>query len=302
MKRTNFFRAIVVIMVAFLFLTGCSSTPLSVDENIINKSKMYAENFSVLKTETIIIERKKDRFILIHNGDTTQPAEIYIPDDFEEEKPFSTPPFSKKLEVPKRLKSLLNSAKKCVIAYIDSSTVIRAEDKEKCKNFVNEVKLHNRIFSDSYYSDIGMVTLGNNIYINNNWVDYINERMIIHELVHVISNKTNEGTKFEFHSYRSSMVNEVITELIAREISEQYNLPTNTNIKIKYDLYFEPTLDIIAKLDLLDCYYYSDKYDGAINQIGKDMLDLIFITINNLDENNQFYWAILFYELNEIMK
>ena len=301
MKRTKILSIILGFFI--IFSTGCESTQTqTIEDSILKKSQEYVDNFKISKDESISIHRYDNRFCIYLNGDTKNPATLYIPCDFEEKIPFQTPKFSEKLDVPTECHVMFKNAKRYVLEYLYQSNFIKESDKEKVKKYVSEAKLYNRSYCGDEYSSAAMTTVGNTIYMNNDWINYLTEKLFVHELVHVISNATNSGQNNELSIYRSSMLNEALTEIITREISERYYLYQNPQIMISYDVYLEPTFDLIVPLNLIEAYYYSDKYDTIIKKIGKDNFDVIILTLNYLEQTPDLCYSLLYFEINEILK
>lgn len=300
---------VTVLILSFLLVgMGCSSTKQKndleernnlkgvTDKKIFQDSQEIEKTFEEKNDVNINIVRKMDSFLLYPEGfDESQAFTMLIPSNWEEESEFEVPEYE---ESPKKLskeqEENFKRAKEVAVNYINESDVIK--DKESCRKFVEDTKILNVKFTDEEYCNMAMVTCNNTIYLNENLQEYFCEYMYLHELIHVISNFTNAGTKYEFSSYRASKINEATTDLIALELAKE------NEIKVEYGsdygAYYEYAYYLIAKYDFLQTYFYSDGYDSMIRKLGKDKLDVYFLMVNYIEDTQD----IICYIINELYK
>lgn len=279
---------VIITILSFTYLVGCgNSAPpdLKVEQTLLEVSKSQENAFKFYPEYTSTIRRNQNKLeIQLSQAPDTKLA-IYINSDFYDKIPMKPLQYSSKKEVPQSFYSMLEKAQEKVTAYIDSSTFIKLEDKDQCKEYVQSVTVKNGIPIEAE-DGILMQTDGNTIYINNNLFSHIKERAIIHELIHVISNCTNSSQSNNLSAYRFSMLNEAITELIARELSDEYKL-SPSDYAVVYEDYFVETYLLMRKMNLLEAYFYSDKYDDAKAKYSSEVFDLIVLVMNNFADETQ---------------
>lgn len=293
MPRNNKLSAIIIIVMIITifnctFLVGCTqndSPELMVDKMLFEMSEQNENTFKYYPDYKTEIIRYNERLEVIYGGNPNDKSVMLINSNFYEHTSFAAIEYNSETNVPQEFYTTLKNAEKKVEQYIDSSTVIKAEDKENAKNYVQNVTAKNVSPSESE-NEILMCTIGNTIYINNNMITYIDERSIIHELIHVVSNYTNANQKNEFSSYRGSILNEAITELIAKELCDEYNIPESDS-EVVYEEYFTETLLLLKKFNLLEAYFYSDKYEDVKSKYSSELFDLIVLVMNNFNDSEQ---------------
>lgn len=294
---------VTVLILSFLLVgMGCSSTKQkndlkgAIDKAILKDSQEIEKTFEEKSDVNINIVRKVDRFLVYPDGvDESQAFIMLIPSDWEEKKQFEVPKYEesqKKLSTEQE--ENFKRAKEVAVNYINESDIIK--DKESCRKFVEDTKILNVKFTDEEYCNTAMVTCNNTIYLNENLYEYFSEYLYLHELIHVISNSTNKGTKYECSSYRASKINEATTDLIALELVKENEM--QIKYESNYGVYYQFAYYLIAKYDFLQTYFYSDGYDSMISKLGKDKVDVYFLMVNYIEDT----YDIICYIVNELYK
>lgn len=298
-------KSITVIFVALaILLTGCQSgvsnkyRTSDVEEAIMQGSKEVLNSFEVKQDVELVVKKEGNQIISYPVGSEDKQCRMFIPENFYDEEEFITPNLSKEGETPKVIQKKLKIAQDIVCSYIDNSKYIKEEDKVSCKEAVQSVKIRYGIFENAELKDSPMLTSGSIIYVSEVFEEYISEYFFIHELIHVASNQTNKGSRYEKSSYRASKLNEAITDLIAIELSQRNGFSGYTISA--YQDYYEFAFYVIANFDVMKAYYYSDEYE----KITSDMFDLYTIVLDNLytDESANEQRTVLYYILNEWQK
>ncbi len=305
MKRKNYFLGVILLLVITI-LGGCSTKEQEVQKEknavdtenaIVRMAKYVATTFKVDDKANFNVEKKKDRFLMYPDGHESEPFTMLIPCNFYERNEFEAPKFVAEQEVPEAQKKLLEKSIAIVSLYVDNSKKIKNSDKELCKNAVKNIKLHYAKFVEEY-SELGLVTVGSEMYINSNLTEYISEYTYIHELIHVCSNETNKGSKYEFSAYRASKLNEAITDIIAVELATENSL---SGYEVSaYQTYYEPAYYMLSKFDMLGAYYYSDMYESIISEVGQDKFDSYILLTDNLEDGK--CGTAMYYIVNEMLK
>lgn len=270
-------------------LTGCAQSTEKVtckmEANLQTAAGEYKEYIESQMQEGVLELVKEDgMFKLIDEPTQKQVYYVTIPDDFYEwDDPYKKFQFTETGELPEENQKFLEEAKVLAKDYIDLSNIIKQEQKEALKETISNVSIHYGTFGESE-KVLGpnslMVTHGTDIYVNEEFKDYVVVHTFLHELIHVITNETNRGSKYELSYYRFSTVNEAITELITREIM-MANGKESEMIQTTYEVYFEYSLALMGKSDLLTAYFYSENYDNIIETFGKDWVDVYYLLVNS---------------------
>lgn len=284
----------VVILLTLLLLTGCSKS--NIEQQLEQESLQITKKFETNSNIHLNIEKKPNHFLVYPDEHRNNPFTMFIPNNFYELEKFEIPKIIEEKNLPKKHNEMLINAKNIVLDYIDSSIKIKKNDKQLAKKAIENIILHYGKFTEKRYSDIAMVTVETEIYINNTLSNYISEYTYLHELIHIVSNITNKGSKYEYSSYRASNLNEAITDLISSKLAEKNNL-SGMNVSA-YQIYYEPTNYILEKFDMLEIFFYSEGYDKVISQIGQNELDLYILMMDNFEECNEAFP----YLINEILK
>lgn len=307
MKRKNYLLGVILLLVITI-LGGCStkqevqkekSDAVATEKAIVRMAKMVAKTFEVDKTVNFNIKKKSDRFLMYPDGYVKEPFTMFIPSNFYERNEFEAPKLVAEKELPASQKQLFNKAKKIVLKYIDASNAIKKSDKKLCKETVKNVTLHYGVFSEKEYADCAMITVNTEIYINSDLVEYISGCKYLHELVHIISNITNRESKYEFSAYRASKLNEAITDIISVSLAAENELHGYEEVSA-YQIYYEPACYMLSKFNMLEAYYYSNKYDDIISAMGQDNFDAYILLMDNLEDGK--CGTSMNYMVNEILK
>ena len=297
MKKSLMLRTIIITLFC-LTITGCSNSSekikKNIEANLLQEGREATKSFQLDKSINLNINKEKDRFIVYPKGQEDNAFTMLIPSNFYEKVEFEQPKISDKKKMPKKQQKMLNKAKEIALKYVDSSQIIKANDKNTCKEAIKNVEVVYANFIEKDYKDIAMVTIDKVICVNANLEEYFSSYTYLHELIHVISNVTNKGTEYEFSSYRASKLNETITDLIAVRLAEENGI---SGYEVSaYQTYYEYTMYIIKKFDMLNTYYYSDGY----SKIEKNSLDLYVLLLENLGDGK--CENIIPYLINELLK
>lgn len=306
MRRGKKFWGIILLLVITI-LGGCTSNDQKAQEEkfdvvatekaIVRMAKKVAKTFEVDNNINFNVKKKTDKFLMYPDGHEKEPFTMLIPCNFYERNEFVAPKYVAEQEVPEAQKKLLEKSISIVLPYVDNSKRIKDADKELCKKTVKNITLHYAKFVGED-SELGLVTVGSKMYINSNLTKYIFEYTYIHELIHVCSNVTNKGSKYEFSSYRASKLNEAITDILAVQLSVENGL---SGYEVSaYDIYYEPAYYMLSKFDILEAYYYSDKYDNIISAMGQNNFDAYILLTDNLADGK--CGTAMYYIVNEMFK
>lgn len=263
------------------------------EKAIVKDSKKISKMFAVDATVNIDVKKKTDRFLMYSGG--RKIITMLMPCDFYERNEFEIPEVEEN-EIPSLYKRLLDKPQKIVLNYISNSDKIEEPDKRECRKAVKEVKLHYGTFKTC--TTVPIITIKNEIYINTIFDKYISEYLYLHELVHIISNTTNKGSKYEKCFYRASKLNEVITDLIAFNLAKKNKIIAYEDVG--YRDYYEPVYYLIAKYDILKAYYYSNYYQKIIEEIGQNEFDLYVLLVENFNDGKSD--KAISYSINEFLK
>ena len=297
MKKNLIMRTIIVTLFC-LMITGCSNSSkkinATVEGELFQESKEAIKSFQLDKSINLNIKKEKDRFIVYPDGRENDAFTMLIPSNFYEKAKFEQPRILNEKKMPKEQQKMLSDAKKVALKYVDNSQIIKKNDKNACKEAIKNVEMVYANFLEKDYEDIAMVTVDKVICVNANLEDYFSCYTYLHELIHVISNVTNKGTKYEFSYYRASKLNEAITDLIAVKLAEENGM---SGYEVSaYQTYYECVMYIIKEFDMLNTYYYSDGY----SKIEKNSLDLYVLLMENIGDGK--CENIIPYLINEVLK
>ena len=222
-----------------------------------------------------------------------------IPEDFDGgDDPFEKLVYAEsEKKLPEAANNSLEIAKKLICEYVNSSNIIKSEDKSRICDVIMNVKVHYITFSETDLRTKGaiMITHGTEIYVNDNVPENMyTAHTFAHEMIHVISNITNSGTKYENSYYNASNISEAITELIAQAIILNSEYKEEFINGVSYEKDFEFALALLGRYDILKAYFYSDYYDMIFEDINKDAFDLYYLAITSLNyeekiANNNMY-------------
>ncbi len=286
---------VVALLILLIALCGCSGKA-SVEDII----QLDAENVVSLFEYNYSIHMNYSRgdngtLIMYPDGHEDEPFELEVSPEFYEDNEFLVPKYVESFDFPKEQVMLFDKAKSIVVKYIKQSTVIDDSDKKKCIEAVKSAELRFGRFEEDY-TDFLMVTKGNRVYLNGLLAEHNTVRYCVHELVHVISNVTNIGTRYEKSYYRSSLLNEALTDIIAEHIITE--MTDEENSETEYVDGFEVAYHLIYRFDMLKTYYYSDGYDEIKEQTGSIKFNMLILLMdNNVNESTQ---AMISYIVNDL--
>lgn len=295
--------AILLLTTIALIMSGCTTKPK--DLNVEANLALLAETQGAAISDFIqwrgglkLNKLMTGRYELIDSESGTcvyyiDNARIFYQDD-DPYKNFVYEEVNDELN-PKYLKTL-EEAKILACRYIESSNIIKEEEKQGLKEAIQNVTIHYiTIPSDS--EDVGTVmrTHGTHIYLSKGYESDFNVATFLHELVHVISNETNRGSKYEMSAYRFSAINEGMTELITRQILIDAGKEREILQNCSYVDYFPYTLALMRNVDLLKVYFYSDNYDSIFRGLNRDWVDVYYMLVDWGSSSDLYqgvpYWA-----------
>lgn len=302
MKRLGRTAKMLLLTLIIVALCGCGvqaktsgkeKIECQIEKNLYEAAKMWSSELSYSMTpisrnyyvgdveelNALGIFQKQDNSLLWY---------CTIPEDFEGgNDPFETMVYT---ESQKKLsdsaKDSLEIAKLLICEYVNSSSVIKEEDKEEIQDVIMNVKVHYITIDENDPRKYGavMITHGKEIYINDEMPEELyTAHTFGHEMIHVISNITNESSKYENSYYNACGMSEAITELIIQEIIFASDYQDEYVPGILYEFDFEFVLALLGRYDVLKAYYYSDYYDVILENVNKDAFDLYYLAITSLD-------------------
>ena len=295
MKKINILKSIFCTLSIVVLITSCAPRTTDVESTILEGSKSVASVFDYKPDIELNIEKETDLFRSYPTGEEDKVFQMRIPENFYEDEQFKIPVMTDEVDLPKGLNQKLEKAKEIVVSYIENSEYIKDEDKADCQNAVENVTIHYGRFEDDVFKECPMLTSDSTIYVSRAFENYLSEYMFIHELIHVASNVTNKGSEYEFSVYRSSKLNEVITDLISVELSTRNEI---SGYEISaYQDYYEYAFYAIAKFDIIKAYYYSDEYSNIVS----NEFDLYTILMDQLysGEGEEEFRTVIYYIVNE---
>lgn len=283
MKRIITF---IITLTFALLLTGCNS---SSDEKLIKKSELYLQNSYKDVNFTDILEVKKldtNLFSVNLNGEET----------FFSTKPVSTPTNitidnTHLLGVASNTSNMFNKAKKNVINYIQNSIIIEESSKNILISHIENIPIYNidneilnniNTFSLTDNAYVIAFALNNTVYVKNE--NKVSERILTHELIHILSDYTNSQSETQLTRY--SLLDEALTDVLTQEI-------TSSNEHSSYESYWHYAYCLIGcyKDSVIKSYFYgfnNDNFDGNLNELE------VFITLVELiplEKNSQEYYV-----------
>ena len=153
---------------------------------------------------------------------------------------------SSEYELPQFVYQELDLAKELAKQSVRDSLVVKEQDKDNIFAVIDNLNVNYVEIDDQeseFKQTVPLFTKGVEIFVNDNvmtsaMVDY---RSLLHELVHVISNVTNDGTKYENSFYNHNMITEALTEYITKQILEVYDDGSEDErfYQVSYDYYIE---------------------------------------------------------------
>ena len=210
---------------------------------------------------------------------------------------------SSEYELPQVVYQELELAKELARLYVRDSLIIKAQDKEKIYDVIDNLKVHYVEIDDQeseFKETVPMFTKGIEIFVNDNvmtsvMIDY---RSLLHELVHVISNVTNDGTKYENSFYNHNMITEALTEYITKQIIEVYGDGSEDEriYQVSYDYYIECVSALMGKADIYKAYFYSDYFDEIFTNVNFEALRFLYLYLDASDisvENKISNWIYI---------
>lgn len=208
-----------------------------------------------------------------------------------------------KYEIPQFVYDELSVAKVLATQYVKDSGIIKDEDKTVIYEVIDNVKL-NYVEIDELETEfkftVPLFTKGIEIFVNDNpmTIGMIDSQTLLHELVHVISNVTNDGSKYENSFYNHNLLTEALTEHITDQIVNVYgkDVENETLYQVSYDYYIESVSTLIGKADIFKAYFYSDFFDEIFSDVSEEALRFLYLYMDASDiliENKLMNWMYI---------
>ena len=296
-----------LLTIVLTFMTGCAGNTtgnMSVDENLRmlahDESQGLAE-WSNLKGG-LKLQKLNNRYELI---DVESGMLVYYIDRvdkfYKPENPYDDFAFeTEDYELSSKDLKELERAKELVCGYIDESLEFDEEEKESLKSAVHNVTIcYGRTVGEENNGLVitPMRTHYTTIYLTKGAEKYFTVATFLHELVHVISNVSNEGSENEFSFYRFCGINEGITELITRYILINAGMKNKILEDVSYEVYFPYVCALMDKVDLIHGYFHSEDIDIIFENLDRDWVDAYYmlvewVPVSELYYSNSYpYWA-----------
>lgn len=290
MKKVKTTMVFLVMAIFLTFFVGCSeqTIKLNVEKNLranATKNGICIADMEHLRGGLSIQKHINGRYELV---DSENNSCVYFINDtykfYEAENPYKNFRFtesSKKMD--QKYFKYLDQAKELAKMFVDSSTIIYSEDKDGLKNTIDNVGIHYGKVEDAGLnldSVLVMITQDLEIYVVEGYEKYYSVATFLHELIHVISNQTNKGSKYETSFYRFSAINEGLTELIARQILIDAGMENQIAEDVAYEIYFLYAYSLMNEFDLLLGYFYSDNYDNIFASKNRDWIDIYYMIVD----------------------
>lgn len=255
-----------------------------VEDSIISSSKEVGEEFKSLhkNQDKLVIEKKDDRFIIYPEGEEDNPFTLLYPSDYFDNRGTELLDMSNIKQYEKN--EMYEIAENLAINYVKYSSYIKDEDRKDVIEYVKNTSVNLADFQEETDKETNtgyvMLTNGNTIYVNRNLTDYVYVYTYLHELIHVISNYTNQNTAYENSAYRYSVLNEAITDLIASQLSQVSGIDFSYST---YTDYYQFALIAIDRFDMMETYFYSDGYEAIKNSLPQNQWDVFELLSENSD-------------------
>lgn len=163
---------------------------------------------------------------------------------------------------------VIESSKRLVLQYIEESTVL--ENKRKLQEYIDKVPVAMARYEPSNEETVAEYDFDEKIiFINQDYKDVICEWLLVHEYIHALANKTNEGKKNMRYPYQ--LFNEVMTDVITCDLQPQIA----SDIVSAYDRYYENIylyMGAVGTKDAIHAYYYG--YEELLKKINENELDI----------------------------
>lgn len=213
----------------------------------------------------------------------------------------------------KEIEKYITNSKKYILQYIEQSTILK--NKQELMDYItNEMKVKvATVIDPDTGEDNRVVASANNsyIYLNNRYLDDLDDATLVHEMLHVLSNhiRGSEPTYLQLDEAITDMITEAIIPSMHEDLVKQGKIiSTNSYYQMMpelykdlwpdpkfykscydhYYLYTSPLIDICGE-KILEGYFYGFENvykDSEI--ISKEEFDL-FATTYNLMEDDSIY-------------
>lgn len=268
-------------------------------DTAITENVFYVDELQVDGEDALGIYEKKDDSLVWY---------CTIPEDFNDigVDPFDSLVYTElDFKMPDSAYESLELAKELIYEFVNSSNLITNEDKERIIDEIINLKVHFISIDENDIRHDGaiMMTHGKEIYVNSSFpAEFYTTHTFLHELVHVASNITSEGSLYENSYYNSTLVSEAITELIAREILYTAGLEDEIVEGIIYEYDFGFALAVLGRYDVLKAYFYPDVYEEILKNVDKKAFDLFYVTVHSMEYEYKLVDDLIYYIWEQISK
>lgn len=195
-----------------------------------------------------------------------------------------------KHEIPEFIYDELEISQELARQFVRDSLTIKDQDKELAFYVIDNVKLNHVEIDEQeehFKKSVPLFTKGTEIFVNDNLMmsAMIDSQSLLHELIHVISNVTNKGSKYENSFYNHNIITEALTEHITKQIVKVYGkgLENNRIYQVSYDYYIECASTLIGKADIYKAYFYSDYFDEIFKSVDVEALRFLYLYMDAND-------------------
>lgn len=258
-----------ILLIIGVLISVCSCTfNKNVDESLIETSNGILGTWTFEEGRTFSVVVDDNNIYHVDINGTEKLVEIEEKDIVENTK-------SNISECDLEVMEIVKASKNKVVDYINNSKILK--DKEALVEHINNVVVKMADFSideaAEYDSEL------NSIFINNKNRADVCEWMIIHELVHALYTKTNEGV--ENSKYQNTLFNEVLTDLITAEMEPEIIF----EMESKYFSYYLWMYNYLGCVDFdgIEAYFYG--YDKVLERIPEAELDVFVESLENENES-----------------
>lgn len=254
----------ILILVIILSMCACTSSSIDYDGELIKTANIMLEEWGLEEGRKFSVTLDDDDIYHIDiNGEELM---VKIEGKFNKHiQKSNTKEYNSKV---------IDSSRNKVIDYINNSQILK--DKEELVNYIKNIPCKIADFSEGeaaaeydYKEDT--------VFINNKHKEDICEWMIVHELVHALSQKTNGGIENERYPY--NVFNEALTDTITSSMNPKL-VQDGISLYSKYYEWIYLYLGCVG-LDGIEAYFYG--YDKILEKIPEEELDIFVESIEQVD-------------------